>query len=118
LAIATSGSPAQPCRRTSWIAPSFATFAANTGDLWFPAMDDLACVLSSAGQLLVLVLDHEELITPSRLGASPAARHSGQAGHERGVRDGWPGWSIAGSSAGQQAAPDTGGPSPTRDLRP
>ena len=81
----------------AWIAErlgarmSFATFAANAGDLWFPAMDDIACVLSSAGQLLVLVLDHEELITLSRLGASPAARYPGHAGHKRGVRDGWPG---------------------------
>ena len=81
----------------AWIAErlgarmSFATFAANAGDLWFPAMDDIACVLYSACQLMVLVLDHEELITLSILGASPAARHPGQAGHKRGVRDGWPG---------------------------
>jgi len=78
----------------AWIAErlgarmSFATFAANIGDLWFPAMDDIACLLYSAGQLLVLVLDHEELITLSRLGVSQAARYTG---HERGVRDGWPG---------------------------
>jgi hypothetical protein len=81
----------------AWIAErlgarmSFATFTANAGDLWFPAMDDIACVLHSAGQLLGLVLDHEELITLSRLGASHVARHPGHAGHKRGVRDGWPG---------------------------
>ena len=78
----------------AWIAErlgarmSFATFVANVGDLWFPAMDDIACVLYSADQLMVLVLDHEELVTLSRLGASPAARHPG---HRRRVRDGWPG---------------------------
>lgn len=55
-----------------------AAFAANVADLWFPATDDVACVLYSAGQLLVLVLDHEELITLSRLGASQAVRHPGQ----------------------------------------
>ena len=81
----------------AWIAErlgarmSFATFAANAGDLWFPAMDDIACVLSSAGQLLVLVLDHEELITLSRPGASPATRYPGHAGHQHGARDGRPG---------------------------
>jgi hypothetical protein len=70
----------------AWIAErlgarmSFATFAANAGDLWFPAIDDIACVQYSAGQLLVLVLDHEELIALSRLGASQAARHPGMAG--------------------------------------
>jgi hypothetical protein len=78
----------------AWIAErlgarmSFATFTANVGDLWFPAMDDIACVLYSAGQLLVLVLDHEEFITLSSLEASQAARHPG---HKRRVRDGWPG---------------------------
>lgn len=78
----------------AWIAErlgtrmSFATFAANVGDLWFPAMDDIACVLHSARQLQILVLDHEEFITLSILGASQAARHLGQ---KRRVRDGWPG---------------------------
>jgi len=67
---------------------SFATFAANVGDLWFPAMDDIACVLHSSGQLLVLVLDHAELITLSALRASQAAQHPG---HKRRVPDGWPG---------------------------
>lgn len=81
----------------AWIAErlgarmSFATFAANVGDLWFPAMDDIACVLHSAGQLLVLVLDHEELITLSTLGASQAARHPEPAVDERRVWNGWPG---------------------------
>jgi hypothetical protein len=57
----------------AWIAErlgtrmSFATFTANVGDLWFSAMDDIACVLHSAGQILVLVLHHEELITLSTL---------------------------------------------------
>lgn len=41
-------------------------------------MDDIACVLHSADQLLVLVLDHEELITLSRLRSSQAARHGQQ----------------------------------------
>ena len=78
---------------------SFATFAANAGDLWFPAMDDIACVLHSAGQLLVLVLDHEELITLSRPGASPAARHPRHAGHKSRVRDGLPGSQSQGQPA-------------------
>jgi hypothetical protein len=39
--------------------------------------------LYPAGQLLVLVLDHEELITLSRLEPSQAARHPGHAGHEQ-----------------------------------
>jgi hypothetical protein len=46
---------------------SFGTFAANAGDLWFPAADDIVCVLRSGTQLMVLVLDHEELITLSTL---------------------------------------------------
>jgi hypothetical protein len=55
----------------AWIADrlgarmSFQTFAANARDLWFPAMDDVVCVLPSGGNLMVLVLDHEELITLS-----------------------------------------------------
>lgn len=44
---------------------SFGTFTANIGDLWFPAMDDIVAVLRSGSILLVLVLDHEELITLS-----------------------------------------------------
>jgi hypothetical protein len=66
---------------------SFATFATNVGDLWFPAMDDIACVLYSADQLLILVLDHEELITLSRLEASQEEQHPRQ---KRRVRDSWP----------------------------
>jgi hypothetical protein len=55
--------------RVAWIADrlgarmSFETFAANVDDLWFPAMDDIVCVLHSDGHRMVLVLDHEELIT-------------------------------------------------------
>jgi len=94
-----SGLPIEPDAElhVAWIAErlgarmSFATFTANACDLWFPAMDDIACVLCSDGQFLVLVLDHEELITLSRLEAAQAARHPGDAGHERGVRDGGPG---------------------------
>ena len=44
---------------------SFETFAANIDDLWFPAMDDIVSVVHSDSQLMVLVLDHEELITLS-----------------------------------------------------
>jgi hypothetical protein len=43
----------------------FETFAANIDDLWFPAMDDIVSVVHSDSQLMVLVLDHEELITLS-----------------------------------------------------
>lgn len=39
--------------------------AANIDDLWFPAMDDIVCVLPSSNQLVVIVLDHEESITVS-----------------------------------------------------
>jgi hypothetical protein len=55
----------------AWIADrlgarmSFETFVANVDDLWFPAMDDIVSVLHSGSQLMVLVLDHEELITLS-----------------------------------------------------
>jgi hypothetical protein len=47
---------------------SFEVFTANLGDLWYPAMDDIATVLRLGGQVMVLVLDHEELITLSRYG--------------------------------------------------
>jgi hypothetical protein len=55
----------------AWIADrlgariNFETFVANVDDLWFPAMDDIVAVLHSGSQLMVLVLDHEELITLS-----------------------------------------------------
>jgi hypothetical protein len=55
----------------AWIADrlgaqmSFETFAANVDDLWFPAMDDIVSVTHSNGQLMILILDHEELITLS-----------------------------------------------------
>lgn len=46
---------------------NFETFTANIDDLWFPAMDDIVCVLHSGSQLMALVLDHEELITLSNV---------------------------------------------------
>jgi hypothetical protein len=55
----------------AWIADrlgariSFETFTDNIDDLWFPALDDIVCVLRSGTQLMALVLDHEELITLS-----------------------------------------------------
>jgi hypothetical protein len=57
--------------RVAWIADrigarmSFGTFAAHIDDLWFPAMDDIVAVSHSGSYLMVLVLDHEELITLS-----------------------------------------------------
>ena len=57
----------------AWIADrlgariSLETFAANIDDLWFPAMDDIVCVQHAGTRLMVLVLDHEELITLSRV---------------------------------------------------
>lgn len=57
----------------AWIADrlgarmSFETFAANIDDLWFPAIDDILCVLYSGSRPMVLVLDHEELITLSSI---------------------------------------------------
>lgn len=53
----------------------FETFAANADDLWFPAMDDIVAVLDSGAQLMLLVLDHEELVTLSRV--NPGG-HAGQ----------------------------------------
>jgi hypothetical protein len=59
--------------RVAWAADrlgarmSFETFTANVDDLWFPAMDDIVCVLHSGSQLMALVLDHEELITLSSM---------------------------------------------------
>ena len=47
---------------------SFEKFADNIDDLWFPAMDDIVSVLRSDSNLMVLVLDHEELITLSSVG--------------------------------------------------
>lgn len=57
----------------AWIADrlgartGFGTLAASIGDLWFPAVDDVVAVLHSGGNLTVLVLDHEELITLSTI---------------------------------------------------
>jgi hypothetical protein len=45
---------------------SFETFASNVSDLWFPGVDDIVCAARSGGDLLILVLDHEEIITLSR----------------------------------------------------
>jgi hypothetical protein len=42
-------------------------FVTNFDDLWFPAMDDVVVLLDSGGALHVLVLDHEERITFSRV---------------------------------------------------
>lgn len=57
--------------QVAWVADrlgarmSFEAFTANVDDLWYPAMDDIVCLLHSSSQLMVLVLDHEELITLS-----------------------------------------------------
>jgi hypothetical protein len=64
---------------TAWIADrlgarmSFETLAANVGNLWFPAIDDIVSVLQSDSNLMVLVLDHEELITLSSVNSSQDA---------------------------------------------
>ena len=52
---------------------SFETFANNIDDLWFPSMDDIVSVLHSDSNLMVLVLDHEELITLSSVNSSEDA---------------------------------------------
>jgi hypothetical protein len=63
----------------AWIADrlgarmSFEMFVANVDDLWFPAMDDVVSVLRSGSNLIVLVLDHEELITLSSINSSEDA---------------------------------------------
>ena len=55
----------------AWIADrvgarmSFETLTDNVDDLWFPAMDDIVAVVRSGSQLMILVFDHEELITLS-----------------------------------------------------
>jgi len=65
--------------QVAWIAErlgarmSLETFAANIGDLWFPGMDDIVCVLPGNGGLMLLVLDHEELITLSSVNADEYA---------------------------------------------
>jgi hypothetical protein len=57
--------------QVAWIADrlgarmSFETFTDNVDDLWYPAMDDIVSVLHSGSNLMVLVIDHEELITLS-----------------------------------------------------
>ncbi|MFC1430086.1 hypothetical protein ACEZDB_05365 [Streptacidiphilus sp. N1-3] len=59
--------------QVAWIADRlgatmrFATLIDNVDDLWFPAMDDVVALLDSPGALDVLVLDHEERFTLSRV---------------------------------------------------
>jgi hypothetical protein len=68
--------------RAAWIAHGLgarldlSALAANIEDLWFPATDDIVCVLDRGGDLLVLVLDHEEHITLSN--ATPRDSEPGQ----------------------------------------
>jgi hypothetical protein len=65
--------------RVAWVADrlgarmSLKAFAANVGDLWFPSMDDIVAVLPGDGSLMVLVLDHEELITLSSVNSDECA---------------------------------------------
>jgi hypothetical protein len=72
--------------RVAWMAHrlgarmSFETFAANIDDLWFPAMDDVVCLPHSDGHRMVLVLDHEELITFSSV--SPCGDAGGQGSRQ------------------------------------
>ena len=60
----------------AWIADrlgarmSFETFTANVDDFWFPAMDDIVSVVHTGSHLMILVVDHEELITLSDLKSS------------------------------------------------
>ena len=49
---------------------SFETFTANVDDFWFPAMDDIVSVVHTGSHLMILVVDHEELITLSDLKSS------------------------------------------------
>jgi hypothetical protein len=61
---------------------SFGTLTAHIGDLWFPAVDDVVCVLHSGAGLLILVLGHEEVITLSCLdpaGDTGGLRRAAQA---------------------------------------
>ena len=62
---------------------SFETFAANIDDPWFPAMDDVVCVPHSDGDRMVLVLDHEEVITFSSVNPCGDAGGSGQPADQR-----------------------------------
>ena len=81
----------------TWIADrlgariGFETFVANIGSLWFPARDDVVCVLAADDGLMVLVVDHEELITLSRVDSGEHAGYmdvgKSAAGEERRVRD-------------------------------
>jgi hypothetical protein len=67
--------PVRPDEEASviWVADrigarmTFRTFVSNFDDLWFPAMDDVVVLLDSRQALDVLVLDHEERITLSRV---------------------------------------------------
>jgi len=59
--------------RVAWAADrtgarmKFATFAGRVSDLWFPAMDDVLVLAESDATVDVLVLDHEERLTFSRI---------------------------------------------------
>jgi hypothetical protein len=70
--------------RVAWVADrlgasmSFGKFTANVDDLWFPGMDDVVSVLHSGSEFMVLVLDHEELITLSSV--NPGPRSGAQRG--------------------------------------
>ena len=68
---------------------SFGTLTANISDLWFPAADDVVCVLHSGTSLLLLVFGHEEVITLSRLdpGGDTAGLPGPDPAQEQHVRD-------------------------------
>ena len=59
--------------RAAWVAHrlgarlDLTTLAANIEDLWFPATDNIVSVLDRGGDLLILVLGHEEHITLSNV---------------------------------------------------
>jgi hypothetical protein len=42
-------------------------FATHVGDLWYPSMDDVLLVADDHDYLKVLILDHEEIFTYSRM---------------------------------------------------
>lgn len=44
-----------------------ADFAGHVGDLWYPSMDDVLLLTDDHEFLRILVLDHEELFTYSRM---------------------------------------------------
>jgi hypothetical protein len=75
--------------RVAWIADrlgarmSYETFAANIDELWYTAMDDVVCVLCSDGHRMILVLDHEELITFSSVNSCENAGREGVLANQR-----------------------------------